>query len=173
MARFFIDQNFTGVEPESLASLVSTTFQSIEDDHNAGPDLISVTDVNQTLPVGITRGDVVIKLDRDELFIGIYNGIQVVYASIGTFSGAITDAQHGTRAGGNLHPDATTTVAGFHSAADKIKSDHYLGDTSSALPATTTQYPNNGDWGYHTDTNLGLYHLAKNKSGTIYSTLLA
>ena len=35
----------------------------------------------------------------------------------------ISDAQHGTRAGGNLHALASNLVAGFMSAADKIKLD--------------------------------------------------
>lgn len=173
MARFHIVGNYTGVETEQLASQLAITLASLEDDHNAGPDLISVNDVNQTLPEGMTRGDVVIKLQRDELFIGMYNGIEVIYASIGTFSGAITDTQHGTRAGGNLHPDATSTVAGFLSAADKIKSNHYKGDTTAAGPATTTEFPTDGDWGFHTDTVGITYKLAKNKAGTIYTTLMA
>lgn len=37
--------------------------------------------------------------------------------------GIITDTQHGTRAGGGLHPDATGSTAGFMSASDKNKID--------------------------------------------------
>jgi len=42
-----------------------------------------------------------------------------------------TDAQHGIRGGGTLHPIATTTVAGFLSPADKTKLD------ATAVLATT------------------------------------
>jgi hypothetical protein len=38
------------------------------------------------------------------------------------FSG-INDSQHGARAGGTLHANATTSLAGFMSAADKVKLD--------------------------------------------------
>lgn len=37
--------------------------------------------------------------------------------------GVITDGQHGNRGGGSLHPTATTSVAGFMSAADKTTFD--------------------------------------------------
>lgn len=86
--------------------------------------------------------------------------------------GTITDTQHGPRSGGNLHPTATTTVAGFMSAGDRIQLAHYKGDTSAAGPATTTQYPADGDWGFHTDTVGTTYKLAKNKAGTIFTTPL-
>ena len=46
-----------------------------------------------------------------------------------------TDAQHGNRGGGTLHDVATTSVAGFLSAADKTKLD---GLPSSAVPTTRT-----------------------------------
>jgi len=38
-----------------------------------------------------------------------------------TTEGVIDDTNHGSRAGGTLHADATTSVAGFMSAADKTK----------------------------------------------------
>ena len=42
--------------------------------------------------------------------------------SAGTLPAArFSDAAHGTRAGGTLHPDATTSVSGFMSGADKTK----------------------------------------------------
>lgn len=54
-----------------------------------------------------------------------------------------TDAQHGARGGGTQHSVATTAVAGFQSAADKVRSDNTLGamvakafaDTPYALAA--------------------------------------
>lgn len=84
----------------------------------------------------------------------------------------ITDAQHGDRGGGNLHAVATPSEAGFMSGADKSKSDHYQGDTSAAGPATISQYPSDGDWGFHTDTVGSTYKLAKNKGGTIFTVAL-
>lgn len=38
-------------------------------------------------------------------------------------SPTLTDAGHGDRAGGSLHANATTSVAGFMSSADKTKLD--------------------------------------------------
>jgi hypothetical protein len=47
-----------------------------------------------------------------------------VSGTTGTFSaGLADDASHGNRGGGALHSDATTGVAGFLSAADKVKLD--------------------------------------------------
>lgn len=37
-----------------------------------------------------------------------------------------TDAQHGVRGGGTQHAVATTSVAGFMSAADKVKADYWV-----------------------------------------------
>lgn len=62
-----------------------------------------------------------------------YNGA-VTFPDVSTFSGTITDAQHGARSGGTLHAVATGSVAGFLSAADKalINTATNL-DTASAL----------------------------------------
>lgn len=60
-----------------------------------------------------------------------------------------TDAQHGNRGGGGLHPAATGAVAGFQSAADKTKLDGVRAAATSALlhfgntsvaSSTTTRY---------------------------------
>ncbi len=60
-------------------------------------------------------------------------------------SGNISDAQHGTRAGGTLHPNVTTSVSGFMSATDKVKLNNYpadctdttgSGDSNAALRAS-------------------------------------
>lgn len=52
--------------------------------------------------------------------------------------GEINDAIHGTRAGGALHPAATTSVAGFMSSADKTKLDGVsTGATNTPLASTT------------------------------------
>jgi hypothetical protein len=57
--------------------------------------------------------------------------------------GVINDTQHGTRSGGSTHSVATTSVAGFQSAADKVKTDDISrttmswGNTSVSSTATT------------------------------------
>lgn len=64
-------------------------------------------------------------------------------------TGVISDAQHGTRAGGTLHAVATTSVAGFFSATDKTKLDGlpapadaatiaYVDAEIAAIPVGTT-----------------------------------
>lgn len=60
----------------------------------------------------------------------------------------ISDLQHGSRSGGTLHAEATTTIAGFMSASDKSKLDdidpnanhyvHPVGDGNLHVPATGT-----------------------------------
>lgn len=62
------------------------------------------------------------------------NGGVVTMPDVSTFSGTITDTQHGSRSGGTLHANATGSVAGFMSAADKalINTATNL-DTASAL----------------------------------------
>lgn len=59
-----------------------------------------------------------------------------------TWVTSISDTQHGTRGGGALHANATTSVAGFMSAADKTTLDSITGelsivDTGSTVGATT------------------------------------
>lgn len=49
-----------------------------------------------------------------------------------------TDAQHGVRGGGTQHPDATGSVAGFMSAADKNKLDGALGGASVSIDSGTS-----------------------------------
>ena len=172
MARVFLDSSLKNFPAEELRAGMETIFQQLEDQINAGTDVISIVDASQKLPVGMRNGDLIVKITNGELQVGLYNGVSVVYASFGSFTGAITDTQHGTRSGGNLHPDATITVAGFMGAADKIKLNHYKGDTSAAGPASLTEYPTDGNWGFHTDTVGLTYKLAKNKAGTIFTTLL-
>lgn len=168
MSRIFLSSSLANFDPKQLKAGIQTIFQQLEDQINAAVDVTSLTEGNTKLPEGIRRGDIVFNLERGELKAGIHNGTEVVYASFGSFTGAITDGQHGTRAGGNLHPDATTAVSGFMSGADKAKSDRYKGDTTSAAPASLTEYPASGDYGFHTDTAAGTYKLAKNKGGIIF-----
>lgn len=172
MARVYLTSSLKGLDIKQLTPTLEALFQQLEDQLNEGADLISITDANQKLPTGMARGDIVFDLTGGELRAGVYNGKEVFYASFGSFTGAITDAQHGTRAGGVLHPAATTILNGFMSAGDKTKIDHYQGDTSSGSPASLTEYPNDGDWGFHTNTGASTYKLAKNKSGTIFTVTL-
>lgn len=65
-----------------------------------------------------------------------------------TFAEPISDAQHGARAGGELHAEATADEAGFMSSADKVLLDAlplaadiatitYVDDAIAAIPAGT------------------------------------
>lgn len=45
------------------------------------------------------------------------------YLDLANGTGSMTDSLHGTRAGGTLHADATTSLDGFMAAADKTKLD--------------------------------------------------
>lgn len=150
-----------------------SVFNQLEDQINAGTDLVGLDDSSQKLPEGIKTRDVVVNMQNGELKVGIFNGKSVVYASFGSFTGAITDAQHGTRSGGLLHALATSVLNGFMSGADKAKLDNFKGDTSSAVDANLTNLPNDGDWCFHTNTAAVTYKLAKNKSGIVYSVALA
>ena len=43
------------------------------------------------------------------------------YLAFANHTGTVSDAQHGNRGGGDLHTSATTSIAGFMSAADKVR----------------------------------------------------
>lgn len=172
MPRIFLTESLSTTMPDTLAVAVERIFASLQDQLNGNPAIAALNDTNRKMPVGMQNGDLIFDSKGGELRVGIYNGINVLYASFGSFVGAITDSQHGTRSGGTLHPVATSSVAGFMSAADKSKSDNFLGDTSSALPPAVGDYPSNKDYGYHTDTNTGFVYLARNFLGTIKSVQL-
>ena len=170
MARIFLTENLTAVEPARFAAVLQGILQHLQDQLNANPNLATLTSNGQSLPQGIQRGDVVFSIANGELQAGVYNGAQVVYASFGTITGAITDAQHGTRSGGNLHPNATPSVSGFMSGADKSKSDSFLGDvTGTVFPPTTTQFPA-GSWGFYTNSISTLQYIVHNFAGSIKTT---
>lgn len=173
MPRIFLNSSLKTTDSANILPVVESLFQQVEDQLNSATDVISLTDQNRKLPEGIRNGDVIFSLIGGELRAGVYNGISVVLASFGSFTGGITDGQHGSRSGGTLHEEATTTVAGFLSAADKVKLNAYQGDTSSASGPSLTEYPTNGDWGFHTDTALAICTLARNFSGTIKSVVLS
>ncbi len=61
------------------------------------------------------------------------DAIGLVGATISTTE--VSDAKHGSRSGGTLHAVATTLLAGFMSAADKIAVDGIAGAISSAISA--------------------------------------
>lgn len=77
-----------------------------------------LTQTGSTLDV-VANGDGSIVVNANDLQVGVL----------------ASDGQHGSRGGGTTHAEATTSVAGFLSAADKTKLD---GLPSSAV-ATTTQ----------------------------------
>lgn len=61
----------------------------------------------------------------------------------------ISDTQHGTRGGGTLHAVATTSTAGFESAADKTKLDGIAtGATNTPLSSSTPNAEYSGASGY-------------------------
>jgi len=140
MSRVYLDSSLKNFDPRLLKAGIETIFQQLEDQLNAGTDIVTLTDTKQTLPVGMQRGDIVFNIQRGELLIGVYNGADVFYASFGSFTGAITDAQHGTRAGGNLHPVVTTSVAGFMHPADKAKLDGVVSSNIAPLVVASWQY---------------------------------
>jgi hypothetical protein len=88
------------------------------------------------------------------------------YLDFANATGTLTSAQHGNQPGGGLHALATTSVAGFMSAADKAKVDGLLGtyvditgDTMTGplnLPGGTAAVPSL-TFG---DVNSGLYGTA-------------
>jgi hypothetical protein len=79
-----------------------------------------------TAGAGLTGGG---DLSADRTFDVVANadGSIVVNADDIQVGVLATDAQHGTRGGGTLHAEATTSVAGFLSAADKTKLDGLSG----------------------------------------------
>ena len=120
MGRVFLTSNFRTTLVGELQSQIEATFQELEDQINQGTQVVAIDAVNNKLPQGMRPLDVVFDLTNGEFRIGVYNGASIQYVSFGSFTGAITDAQHGNRAGGSLHPAATISVAGFMSAADKV-----------------------------------------------------
>ncbi len=172
MPRIHLNSNLQTANPNEVLPLVQGLFNDLEDQLNESPDIFVLTDTNQSLPEGVRNGDIVFSLINGEIQAGVYNGVEPVYGSFGSFTGAITNAQHGDRAGGTLHAAVTTTENGFMLASDKVKLNQYKGDTSSAGAASLTEYPSNGDWGFHTDTVGGTYKLAKNLSGVIKTVAL-
>lgn len=172
MARIYLTDNLQSTPAEGLASAIQLILQQLQDQINDGPALASLSDTNRKIPQGMQSGDLIFDYKGGELRIGIFNGVQVFYASFGSFTGAITDTQHGNRSGGSLHDLATIAIAGFMSAGDKIKADRFKGNTTSILPPSLTEFPTAGDWGFHTDTNTGFFYTACNFAGSVKASLM-
>lgn len=79
---------------------------------------------------------------------------------------------HGDLPGGSLHALAGPEGAGFMTPEQAIKANQFLGETVTAAPASLTEYPNDGDYGFHTDTGGGTYKFVKNKGGVLFSATL-
>lgn len=89
-----------------------------------------------TAGAGLTGGG---DLSADRTFDVVANADgSIVVSANDVRVGVISDTQHGSRGGGSLHAVATTSVAGFMSAADKVKSDNAVVVTSTA-PANVTK----------------------------------
>jgi hypothetical protein len=61
------------------------------------------------------------------------------YLAFANHTGTISDAQHGSRGGDNLHSLATTTNAGFMSSLDKVRLDTMETLVSGTVNAAVTQ----------------------------------
>lgn len=170
--RVYLNSNLQNVPSGNLNSQLQYTLQDLENQLNSGPAISSLVNASDPLPTGMQSGDLVFNSQGGELKVGIFDGTNVNYASFGSFTGAITDAQHGTRSGGNLHPAATDTVAGFMSAPDKSKLDNFLGFLSVAGAISITQLPHAGQWCFYTDTTGPTNWLAANYAGAIKSVQL-
>jgi hypothetical protein len=81
-----------------------------------------------------------------------------------------TDAQHGTRGGGSIHAAATTSVAGFMSAADKTKLDFVT--VSEAVTLAARYYGNISMVGNATATTIGVAGTPVKIAGTYTSGAL-
>jgi len=74
----------------------------------------------------------------------------------------------GAGAGNALVPDvAGTDIGAVGNEAGRIYIGRANQKTSSAAPASLTEYPNANDWGIHHDTNADTISLAFNKAGTL------
>ena len=72
----------------------------------SGNGLTGGGDLSTDRTIAVAAADTTITVNADSIQVGV-----------------ITDTNHGTRGGGTLHSVATTSVAGFESAADKTKLD--------------------------------------------------
>lgn len=128
----FLPPRMTTVERDAIAApatglmIYNTDLQVLE--HYNGTVWVDEVPSTRILTAGagMTGGG---NLSADRTFNVVANadGSIVVNADDVQVGVLATDAQHGTRGGGTLHAEATTSVAGFLSAADKTKLDNLNG----------------------------------------------
>lgn len=172
MARVFLTDSFKNIAEDDLRSMIESVLQQLQDQINNGPSIASLVNPLDALPQGMESGDIIFNIQNGELRAGVFNGVSVLYASFGSFTGSITNAQHGDLAGGTLHSVATITTAGFMSAGDKSKLDKFKGSFVLAGPPSLTELPASGDWGFFTDTTGPIYSVSTNIAGVIKSSAL-
>jgi hypothetical protein len=101
------------------------------DTNTAGSDVVDTNNLTWglfTQPSTITAGAGLTKTGNTIDVVANADGSIVVSADDVKVGVLATDAQHGLRGGGTQHANATTSVAGFMSAADKTKIDGITGD---------------------------------------------
>jgi hypothetical protein len=95
----------------------------------SGNGLTGGGDLSADRTIAIAAADTTITVNADSIQVGV-----------------ITDTNHGTRGGGTLHSVATTSVAGFESAADKTKLDQLVNNSHLiTVSATQPTSPTTGD----------------------------
>lgn len=137
MARIFLTRNIKNKDdPKEVAGDIEGILQDLENQLNDAPAIWSRTGSNQPLPQSPSTKDVLLDMATGNLRIGLYDGIQWNYISLASLSGtSITEDQHGalgreTTDGDPLHTSATTSEAGFMSAADKTALDNAITSVS-------------------------------------------
>jgi hypothetical protein len=106
-----------------LTSKANTTTQII-----AGAGLTGGGDLSTNRTLNVVAANSSIVVNADNISVGV-----------------ITDSQHGTRGGGTLHANATTSVAGFLSATDKTKLDGIETGATADQNASEVPFTPNGD----------------------------
>jgi hypothetical protein len=95
----------------------------------SGNGLTGGGDLSADRTIAVAAADTTITVNADSIQVGV-----------------ITDTNHGTRGGGTLHSVATTSVAGFESAADKTKLDQLVNNSHLiTVSATQPTSPTTGD----------------------------
>ena len=101
------------------------------DTNTVGSDVVDTNNLTWglfTQPTSFVAGNGIVRTGNTFDVVPHADGSIVVHADDVQIGVLATDAQHGTRGGGTQHAVATTSVAGFMSAADKLKLDGITGD---------------------------------------------
>lgn len=146
-----IDRNFEAEDLQQLTSVVTNTFRDIEDQLNAQPQYYGKktgkarTDAKRNdLEVFPEGKSIGFKFYKDDL----------------------------TAIEAKFDPDFNNAVQGF--IDDNISFLARLKElTISNAPPTTTNIPNNGEWGWHFDSAAAVYYIARNNSGIIITPGIA